>query len=51
MACWIPGPWAEAWAPGIRLKRLREEAAAKMKAEAKPRKRKAAPKPESVEVD
>ena len=28
MACWIPGPWEEAWAPGLRLKRMRERAAA-----------------------
>ena len=42
MSCWIPGPWEEAWAPGLRLKRQREEAAAK--AEALERKQKAAAK-------
>ena len=28
MSCWIPGPWEEAWAVGLRMKRERERAAA-----------------------
>ncbi len=44
MACWIPGPFEEAFAPGIRLKRLRLEAEAKAKAAEKAAKRKRAAK-------
>ena len=25
MSCWIPSPYQEAWAPGLRLQRLRRE--------------------------
>ena len=46
MSCWIPGPWEEAWAPGLRLKRQRaqEAAAATKAAAALERKQKAAAK-------
>ena len=48
MACWIPGPYAMAWSSGLRRKAALAEAAAKAKAEKKPRKRKATPKAEEV---
>ena len=49
MACWIPSPYQEAFAPGLRIKRLREEAEAKLAvAEKKARRRK--PKTEAAEV-
>ena len=43
MSCWIPGPWEEAWSPGLRLKRQREKEVAQQ-AEALERKQKAAAK-------
>lgn len=49
MSCWIPGPYEEAFAPGIRLKRLREEAEAKAQAAEKAAKRKRAAKVTAAE--
>ena len=48
MSCWIPGPWEEAWAPGLRLKRQREREAAQQAEVAVERKRKAAVKRKTI---